>query len=534
MHAGLLLAVGGRTTLWRTVDAPSFTIGRNPECDLSVPDDAVAPVQCVLQRDGQLLVLVNHAEDGTKVGDDRIKVEARLAEGDVLLLGPVSATVRYRGEKASEGGTRTLLRDGGAGPKGAVLKFGERTYEITRRGVTIGSDASNDVVITDPYVSSFHARVAMEDGRCMVHDGGSRNGVFIGEQKVHAAEVKPPAKVKIGRIDVQIAAGESAVEESAPAVDYVGVSSISNEVRTVAMRMATNDAPVLVLGETGTGKEVAARLIGTSGPRAGKPFVAINCGALSRSLIESELFGHEKGAFTGAEKRKLGAFEQAQGGTLFLDEVGELPLDLQPQLLRVLETGILRRVGGIEDVPVRVRVVAATNRQLDDEVLAGRFREDLFHRLHVLSLSLIPLRDHPEDIPVLVAHFLKQFVPDGSPVTFDDAAMKKLSGHVWPGNIRELRNVVQRAVLMRATDKLVAKDVVFPPNTSKNRLEAQNAKKKTLADIERTAIVNAIVENSGKKGDAADALGISRSTIHRKIEEYRIDIDAEIEAAKNK
>ncbi|MBC7794972.1 MAG: sigma-54-dependent Fis family transcriptional regulator, partial [Clostridia bacterium] len=201
---------------------------------------------------------------------------------------------------------------------------------------------------------------------------------------------------------------------------------------------------------------------------------------------------------------------------------------------RVLETGIVRRVGGAEDVPVRVRVVAATNRRLDDEVVAGRFREDLFHRLHVLSIALPPLRDHAGDIPALVAHFLRQFVPQGETVRFDDEAMKKLAAHFWPGNIRELRNVVQRAVLMRAGDSLTAKDVVFPPNTSKNRLETREAAKKTLADIERGAIVTELVRNSGKKGDAADALGISRSTIHRKIEEYKIDIDAELYAAKSK
>lgn len=538
MSVGLLLAVGGRTTLWRSIDTPSFTIGRNPECDLSVPDETVAPVQCVLQRDGQLIVLVNHADSGTTVGEDRIKVEARLAEGDAIQLGPVIATVRYSGRTANDTGTRTLVRDSGAkAGAGIVLKLGERTYEINRRGVTIGSDPSNDVVVTDPYVSSFHARVSLEDGRCMVHDVGSRNGVFIGEQKVHSAEVMPPATIKIGRVDAQVLRSglEVAVPESTSGVDYVGVSSVADDLRTVTSRMATNDAPVLIIGETGTGKEVAARLIGTSGARAGKPFVALNCGALSRSLIESELFGHEKGAFTGAEKKKLGVFEQANGGTLFLDEIGELPLDLQPQLLRVLETGIVRRVGGVEDIPVRVRVVSATNRRLEDEVIAGRFREDLFHRLHVLSVEMTPLREHAEDIVPLVQHFLKQFVPNGGAgVTFDDAALKKLRTHVWPGNTRELRNVIQRAVLMRGSDTLSAKDVVFPPNTSKNLLENRAAKAKTLADIERAAIVSEIVRQKGNKGLAADALQISRSTIHRKVEEYEIDIEAELEEARNR
>ncbi len=232
------------------------------------------------------------------------------------------------------------------------------------------------MVLTDPYVSTFHARItAVEDGRCMVHDlQQPQNGVFVGELKVQAAEVKAPGTVRIGRVGVDILRAESAsTAEPKPVLDYVGPSEGAGEIRELASRMSSNDAPVLVLGETGTGKEVVSRYIAANGRRAGKPFVALNCGALSRTLIESELFGHEKGAFTGAANRKAGAFEQADRGTLFLDEIGELPIDLQPQLLRVLESGEIRRVGASEDTKVNVRVIAATNRQLDDEeTSAGR------------------------------------------------------------------------------------------------------------------------------------------------------------------
>jgi DNA-binding NtrC family response regulator len=368
----------------------------------------------------------------------------------------------------------------------------------------------------------------------MVHDVGSRNGVFIGEQKVKAAEVMPPAKVRIGRIDVEVLPGADAAETaSADGVPggYVGGSEKAQKVRALATRMAANDAPVLLQGETGTGKEVVARLIAQTGKRAGKPFVALNCGALSRTLIESELFGHEKGAFTGAIARKAGAFEQANGGTLFLDEIGELPIDLQPQLLRVLETGDVHRVGGDEDIHVDVRVIAATNRRLEEEVGANRFREDLFHRLHVLSLPLPPLRERASDVTELVAHFLAQLTPPGEKVRFDDAAVKLMSNHPWPGNVRELRNVVQRAVLMRSGDTLGVADVVFPPSTAKGRMGGDP---RTLAEVERSTIVAELAKHHGNKTDAANALGISRSTIHRKIEEYNIDIDGEVGKADGK
>ncbi len=529
MQVGLMLAVGGRETLWRSIDTPEFSIGRNPDCDLSVPDDAVEPLQCVLRRSGPLVVLIDESKNGTKLGGERVTGEARLADGDVIQLGPVTATVRYRGAAVGEG-TRTLHAESRV-TGGFVVKAGERMLEIGKRGVTIGSDPSNDVVLTDPYVSSFHARIAVDGGRCMVHDVGSRNGVFIGDLKVQAAEVMPPATVKIGRLPVEILpATSAATADAAPSAGgYVGSSELAKRVRTLAERMATNDAPVLLHGETGTGKEVVARLIASRGKRAGKPFVALNCGALSRTLVESELFGHEKGSFTGAVGRKAGAFEQAHGGTLFLDEIGELPLDLQPQLLRVLETGEVHRVGGNDDIKVDVRVVAATNRRLEEEVAANRFREDLFHRLHVLSLPLPPLRERAADIPELAQHFLTQLVPEGEKVRFDDAAMKALVNHRWPGNVRELRNVVQRAVLMRAGDVLTTADVVFPPSTSKAKTGMGDAR--TLAEIERSTIVNELVKHRGNKTDAAQALGISRSTIHRKIEEYSIDIEAEVAKA---
>src|SRR5207248_4813485 len=209
-------------------------------------------------------------------------------------------------------------------------------------------------------------------------------------------------------------------------------------------RVAASETRVCILGETGTGKELVARAIHEKSPRQGHPFITLNCAAVPAELIESELFGHEKGAFTGAAARHLGRFEQADGGTLFLDEIGDMPLAMQAKLLRVLEQGEVERIGGDKPVKVNVRVVVATHRKLEEQVKQGHFRQDLFHRIFVFPIVLPPLRERPEDIPVLAAHFASQIVKQNSwkEITFTPEALQALQAHSWPGNIRELRNVV--------------------------------------------------------------------------------------------
>ena len=244
--------------------------------------------------------------------------------------------------------------------------------------------------------------------------------------------------------------GGDAGETGAGAAGIVGADPGLLRVLRTAVRVAPSGVPMLVTGESGTGKELLARLIHDRGPAPDGPFVAVNCGTLPRELADSELFGHERGAFTGAHGRKRGWFEEADGGTLVLDEVGELPLDLQPKLLRVLETGRVRRVGGNGDVGVKVRVVALTLRELPREVARGAFRLDLYHRLAGFELTLPPLRARRADIPGLARHFLGQLGRELGPRTIDAAALQRLAGYDWPGNVRELRNVLRRAALVRA------------------------------------------------------------------------------------
>ena len=528
MRIGLALSVHGDIMLWRPID-PGFTvIGSNPECDLCLPVDGVAPVHCVLRRDD------NRHPEGTRVGAQMVSASLQLARGDVLHLGPVEGLVEFKDSELAGSRTRTLEVVGERRPSELFLTapsaLPQKSWALSAIGISVGVDPGNDLVLDDPFVSSFHARFTLEGGRCIVRDLTSRNGVFVGEQKIREGEVPTGVAVRLGKTTFVVVrstdlatTGPAETESDGP---LVGISRDIARVREVTSRLAEAAAAVLILGETGTGKEVVARLLHDQSPRAARPFVAINCGSLSRELVESELFGHERGAFTGAVTQKIGAFEAAHRGTLFLDEVGELPLALQPQLLRVLETGEVRRVGSTEPFAVDVRIVAATNRRLEHEVAAGRFREDLYHRLHVLTVELPPLRERDGDIEALARHFLDVFAAPGHPLLLTPAAQSRLAGQPWPGNVRELRNVIQRAVLLRHHDIIDADDITFTPSTLATRVQTESATSgRTLLEIERDAIIAELRRQGGNKKEAATALGVSRSTIHRKIEELEIDVE---------
>ena len=294
----------------------------------------------------------------------------------------------------------------------------------------------------------------------------------------------------------------------------VGNSHCMHAVRTWIERVAHTPAPILLLGETGTGKDVVARILAQHGARAGQRYIPINCGALAPELMESELFGHERGAFTGAVTRKEGAFEAAAGGTLLLDEIGELPLALQAKLLRTLESGEVRRVGAACPHHVQVRVVAATHRNLAEEVQRGTFRVDLFHRLHVLVLELPPLRRRLSDLPDLAQHFLQTDAPPGGRFTLHASALDKLARHPWPGNVRELRHVLQRAMLLGQGLCLTADSITF----ADAGLHCAVLPSPRLQEIEREAILAALQRHAGNRKRTAEALGVSRATLHRRLQ----------------
>ena len=304
--------------------------------------------------------------------------------------------------------------------------------------------------------------------------------------------------------------------------NVIGKSPAMRQLLSMVSAIAPSEATVLITGESGTGKEVAARLIHANSNRRKGPYVAVNCAALSETLLESELFGHEKGAFTGAEKRREGRFLAADKGTIFLDEVGEIPLAMQVKLLRVIQERELQRVGGDQTIKVDVRILAATNRDLKQEVEEGRFRQDLYYRLNVVALQLPPLRERKEDIPLLAMHFLKMFAEKNSKAVkgFTPAAMDRLLKYSWPGNVRELENAVERAVVLLIGEYVSEREL--PPSLTDEGDNGKPPKRDfgnmTLEEIERMAVLDTLEQVGGNKSEAARRLGINRKTLLAKLE----------------
>lgn len=303
--------------------------------------------------------------------------------------------------------------------------------------------------------------------------------------------------------------------------DIIYSSPEMKKIVNLATGLASSDITVLIYGESGTGKEVLARYIHKYSNRKDKPFVAVNCAAIPENLLESELFGHEKGAFTGALERRIGKFEKAQGGTILLDEIGEMALPLQAKLLRVLQEKEFDRVGGKEPIKIDVRIIATTNRDLKKECEKGNFREDLYYRLNVFPIKLPPLRERKEDIEVLSEHFLHKYnIKINKNIQgFEKQAMELLKNHYWKGNVRELENVIQRAVFMCQKNYISVNDIYFEENETK-QAGNMGSFKGSLKDIEKEMIFKTLAETGGNKTKAADILGITVRTLRNKLKEY--------------
>jgi DNA-binding NtrC family response regulator len=366
----------------------------------------------------------------------------------------VEAETRAVGPSATSVGIQVVVLSGTA--KGTTRTLGAK--------MRIGKAPDNDLVLGDDTVSRQHCELERTDAGVKVRDLGSTNGTKVQGARVSEAVVQPGTVLKVGEVEIVLRPAVRNVEVLPSDKTWfgaaIGQSLAMRTIFGVLERIAKTEATVLLEGETGTGKDVLARALWTESARAQGPFVVVDCGAVSYSLLESELFGHERGAFTGAVAARQGAFELADGGTVFLDEIGELPLDVQPKLLRVLETREYRRVGGNKQLKTDVRVVAATKRNLLREVQAGKFREDLYFRLAVVPITVPSLRSRREDIPMLVEHILKA---SGGELVVPDDAMQGLVAHDWPGNVRELRNVLDRAIYMaRATGQTELNIVSLP------------------------------------------------------------------------
>jgi transcriptional regulator with GAF, ATPase, and Fis domain len=338
-----------------------------------------------------------------------------------------------------------------------VIKGPQRGTEFVIGGdvIRVGKAPENDLVIADETVSRVHFEIVRDAKGYLLRDLKSTNGTFLDAAEIKEAYLRAGSVVGAGASELKFTPFEERIEilpsDKEQLGEMVGRSTAMREIFGLIERIAPTDATVLIEGETGTGKDMIARTLHQLSPRAAAPFIVVDCGAVAGTLIESELFGHEKGAFTGAVSARQGAFELASGGTVFLDELGELSLDLQPKLLRVLEQRELRRVGGSKTLKVDLRVIAATRKDLRSEVEKGKFREDLYFRLNVVPITAPPLRDRRDDVPMLVDHFLARMskqVEGGELPQLSEGARGAMLAHDWPGNVRELRNVMERALAL--------------------------------------------------------------------------------------
>ena len=405
-----------------------------------------------------------------------------------------------------------------------------RELMIEAPRVRIGTDEECDLVLGDPAVSRLHFELLATEQGYLLRDLGSTNGTRVAGVRLQRALIDEPVLLTLGATTLRLEPSDETI--SLPLSSrgrfggLVGQSPVMRRVFALLEQAAKAETTVLLEGESGTGKELAARALHDNSPRAAGPFMVLDCGAIAANLIESEIFGHEKGAFTGAEQTRAGAVEQADGGTLFLDEIGELPLALQPRLLRFLESRQVKRVGAQTHRRVDVRVVAATNRTLTAQVRRGAFREDLYYRLAVLRVELPPLRDRLEDVKLLAYHFAERFVAD--PAELVDARLETLLvAHSWPGNARELRNVIESiAALPEQRDALVharTRAAEVPAGVDIGaliELPFHEARSRWQAVFERQYLSEQLSRAKGVVSHAAERAELPRPTLHKLLKQH--------------
>ena len=397
------------------------------------------------------------------------------------------------------------------------------TFVSTGERVVIGTSPSNQLPLTDPSVSRFHCEIMLVEGRAMIRDLESRNRTLVGGVTVFTGQLKSGDVLTLGRSKIRFDLGREQIKVPLSRRDrfhlLVGRSRTMRAVFALLERAARSDATVLLQGETGTGKDAAAESIHLAGARSEGPFVVVNCSAIPAGLLESELFGHERGAFTGADRAREGAFEAASGGTLFLDEIGDLEPDLQPKLLRVLERREIQRVGSNQRTPVDVRLIAATNRDLRAEVNARRFRADLYYRLAVLEMTLPPLRERLGDLRLLVPELLEKMDAAHHPAAASLHAagfLARLGDHVWPGNVRELRNYLERCL---ALDEPVPLPSVTAASETPGSIDLTQtlrvARERCVRTFERQYLEALLGLHGNNVTAAARAAGVDRIHFHR-------------------
>jgi transcriptional regulator with AAA-type ATPase domain len=511
---------------------PSRTlIGRSDRCDVALPSDAVSRTHCVIELRPDGWWVTNRSRAGTWVQQRPIDRQS-LADGDVLTIGPYQVRFSTASHARSSASTLTIrpgfheelieAADGSVTTMRAEIQFTDGPLKHTSRllqrpRVSLGGAGSD--IVADELLPRGAIKLRVVRGRVIV-EPGEVPLMLEGTPVRELTPVLPGEEVRLGACAFTVVRS-TAVEsdDSLQAFgDLVGRTKLMRTLFGQLARIAAHQERVLITGESGTGKELAARALHDAGSRADGPFIAINCAAIAETLVESELFGHEKGAFTGATGRQDGAFQQAHRGTLFLDEVGELRPDIQAKLLRALESGEVRRIGGRQPEYPDVRVIAATHRNLQDMVKAGTFRSDLFFRLAVLAVRMPALREHRDDIPAIARALLTRSHPSA---TLTDAAVQALMNYDWPGNVREMRNALTRSFVMGGNE-IDASTLLFHPwafdgerPTTPLDSDSQNTDRKLLVD--------ALARHGGNRTSAARELGMPRSTLLHKLRKHGLE-----------
>jgi two-component system, NtrC family, response regulator GlrR len=391
--------------------------------------------------------------------------------------------------------------------------------EVRSRRCSIGHQDANDIVLADPTVSRFHCEIVLDEDGAHVRDLESRNGTFVDGTRVREAWLRDGAELRLGRTTLRARLDDERVGEPVSSRSelgsLLGQSMSMRAAFSLIEKAAATDATVLIEGETGTGKEGAAEAIHQLSPRRDRPLVVVDCASIPAGLLESELFGHDKGAFTGAISSRTGALAEADGGTVFLDEIGELPLDLQPKLLRFLERREIRRVGRSQMERVDVRVVAATHRDLRAAVNRQLYRADLYFRLSVVRITLPPLRERVEDVPLLSRELLRRM---GASAAAADALLKpeflrELQLHAWPGNVRELRNYLERCLIFQQPMPLEGEERPAAASFSQSRQRA-------IDSFERQYLLQLVEAHGGKVAEAAHEAGVGRAHLYRLLHKH--------------
>ena len=405
-----------------------------------------------------------------------------------------------------------------------------RSVELAGLSLTVGADADNDLVLTDASVSTRHFELVRTEHGCLLRDQGSTNGTFVDGYRALAVHLKRSSEIRIGETVLRFQSLDDEVElplsRRTNFGKLLGHSPAMRAAFATLHKAAKSEATVLVMGESGTGKELAARGLHDESSRYEGPYIVFDCGTAAPTLLESQLFGHEKGAYTGATSAREGVFEAADGGTLVLDEIGELPLSLQPKLLRALESRTVTRLGATDSRSVDVRFVASTNRNLRQEVEAGRFREDLFFRLSVITVRLPPLRDRKEELPRLIRHFLSALGRADTPEV-PEATMRLLGSHDWPGNVREVRNFVERFLALpgAAPDELLPRATVDSGpaggvDLGDTEVGFHDAKQRFTDQFERVYLERLLSRHGDNLSEAARVSGLSRQSCYRLLRKH--------------